>query len=253
MILAGGFGTRIREVSESIPKPMIGIGGRPIIWHIMKNLSVQGVNEFIICLGYKGNQIKEYFLDYAHQSSDIEVRTNQSGFLPLAPEGPLENWSVKLLETGINTPTGGRIFKTKDYLEEERFLCTYGDGLADLDLEALVSTHVQSGKIATVTAVSPPSRFGVLEMNAKDGVEKFSEKARVKEWVNGGFFILESQVFKFINENSIFEKEPLENLASSGNLQAYKHHGFWKPMDTYREFVELNALWDDFKAPWKNW
>lgn len=253
VILAGGYGTRIREVSELIPKPMIEIGGKPIIWHIMKNLSKQGVNEFIICLGYRGNVIKSFFLDYAKNTNDIEIHTKNPDFFRITKEHSVEDWRVHLIETGLDTPTGGRIFKARDYLKEDRFLCTYGDGLANLNLTALMSEHMTMGKIATVTAVSPPSRFGVLEIDNQGGVKKFSEKEKVKEWVNGGFFILESEIFRFLDEDSVFEREPLEQLANQGNLQAYLHDGFWKPMDTYREYIELNSLWDKNLAPWKNW
>jgi glucose-1-phosphate cytidylyltransferase len=253
VILAGGYGTRIREVSESVPKPMIEIGGKPIIWHIMKNLSKQGVTEFVICLGYRGSVIKSFFLDYAKNSNDIEIHTKNPDSFRITKQHSGEDWKVQLIETGLDTPTGGRIFKARDYLKEERFLCTYGDGLADLDLNALISEHATKGKIATVTAVSPPSRFGVLEIDNQGGVKKFSEKDKVKEWVNGGFFILESEIFTFLDEDSVFEREPLEQLAIQGNLQAYVHNGFWKPMDTYREYIELNSLWDKNLAPWKNW
>jgi glucose-1-phosphate cytidylyltransferase len=253
VILAGGMGTRIRDVSQNIPKPMIEIGGKPIIWHIMKNLEVQGINEFIICLGFKGSVIKDYFLNYSFRNSDIELDLSKNESYICSDSLLEENWKVRLVDTGLNTFTGGRIKKVQKFLQGETFFCTYGDGLADIDLSLLLEEHRRAGKIATLTAVSPPSRFGVLNLDHTGEVKSFSEKAPVREWVNGGFFIFENEIFDFLDSNSTLEKEPMESLANSGQLQAYRHSDFWKPMDTYRDFTELNSLWEANEAPWKNW
>lgn len=253
VILAGGMGTRMREETEFRPKPMVEIGGRPILWHIMKTLSAQGINDFVICLGYKGDQIKDFFMNYEARTHDITVKLGENGGLVRHSESPSENWSVTLVNTGPITMTGGRINRIKKYVEGERFLCTYGDGVANINLEALTRFHEGHGKCATVTSVRPTSRFGAMQIDDNQLVTKFAEKPLSEKRVNGGYFIFEPSIFDYLSDESILEKEPLEKLAVSGELKAFMHNGFWQPMDTYRENVELNELWDSNKAPWKIW
>jgi len=253
VILAGGLGTRLREETEFLPKPMVEIGGRPILWHIMKTLSSQGINDFVICLGYKGDYIKDFFMNYEARTHDITVKLGENEGLIHHSEFPLENWSVTLAHTGATTMTGGRINKVKKYVENERFLCTYGDGVADINLSALIEFHTEHGKTATVTSVRPINRFGAMQIDDNDFVTKFVEKPIAEKRVNGGYFIFEPEIFSYLNDESVLEKEPLERLSKSGELKAYKHNGFWQPMDTYRETIELNELWGANRAPWKNW
>ena len=253
VILAGGMGTRLREETEYRPKPMVEIAGRPIIWHIMKNLSQQKLNNFTICLGYKGDQIREFFLNYKSRVNDITVDLEKDSFAIHNTSLTLENWKVTLANTGLNTMTGGRIFRIRDYVNNDRFLCTYGDGLADINLKSLIEFHKKHGKIATVTTVRPTTRFGALEIDSKKEVKKFAEKPKSEKWINGGFFIFEPKIFDYLSEDCVLEQEPLENLARQGELMAYEHTGFWQPMDTYRETQELNQLWENGLAPWKNW
>jgi len=253
LILAGGLGTRLREETEFRPKPMVEIGGRPILWHIMKNLSQQGMFDFCIATGYKGEMIKDYFLNYHAQNNDITVDLGSfSKFLPHG-EHDESKWKVTIADTGDKTMTGGRVFKARKYLTDDRFLCTYGDGLANINLEELLNFHVQHGKIATVTTVQPISRFGVLEIDSDNLVTAFQEKPKMKEWVNAGFFIFEQDIFNFLNEGSTLETEPLIKLAASGQLAAYRHNGFWQPMDTLREVTLLNDMWLGGNTPWRNW
>ena len=253
VILAGGFGTRLREETEYRPKPMVNIGGRPILWHIMKNLSTQSLYEYVICLGYKGEYIKDFFLNYESRVNDVTVTLGKSGASTRHSNSAEEDWRVTLADTGLNTMTGGRIFRVRDYIGAERFLCTYGDGLADIDLPSLIDFHVSHKKIATVTAVRPTSRFGAIEIDSNNQVKKFSEKPKAEQWINGGFFVFEKGIFDYLDAECVLEKEPLVNLARDNQLMAYRHNGFWQPMDTYRESQELNELWSTGKAPWRNW
>jgi len=252
VILAGGMGTRIREESEFRPKPMVEIGGMPILWHIMKNLHVQGIEEFIICLGYKGEQIKDFFLNYESRTSTVELdfTTKTRNFISPSRR---EAWKVVLVDTGLDTMTGGRIKRVQQFLHGEPFLCTYGDGLADVDLNKLYLLHSEESRLATVTAVHPSTRFGTLEISEKGEVTEFSEKPPTDEWVNGGFFIFEPGVFDYLDHNCVLEQGPLRSLAKNGQLSAYKHEGFWRPMDTYRESKELNELFNHGAGPWVNW
>lgn len=253
VILAGGMGTRLREETEFKPKPMVEIGGKPIIWHLMKNLSEQNINEFIVCLGYKGDQIKDYFLNYNYKNNDFEIDlSDKTRTIKKASDALDEAWKVTLADTGQETMTGGRINKVKKYINGA-FLCTYGDGLSDVDISKLRKFHEDHGLIATVTAVQPTNRFGALALDENNLVTEFSEKPKNEKWVNGGFFIFEKDIFDFLDDECVLEKEPLEKLALSGNLKAFKHSGFWQPMDTYRESLELNNLWDNNIAPWKIW
>lgn len=253
VILAGGMGTRLREETEYRPKPMVEIGGRPILWHIMKNLSCQNLNDFVICLGYKGDYIKDFFLNYEARVNDITIELGHDGPSFQHSKSEEEHWKITLANTGLNTMTGGRIFRIRDHVKGERFLCTYGDGLADIDLSALLDFHISHKKLATVTAVRPTSRFGAMDINSANQVKRFAEKPKAEQWINGGFFIFEPEVFDYLDAECVLEREPLENIAKDGQLMAYHHTGFWQPMDTYRETQELNVLWSTSKAPWKNW
>jgi glucose-1-phosphate cytidylyltransferase len=253
VILAGGMGTRLREETEYRPKPMVEIAGLPILWHIMKNLSRQNLSEFIICLGYKGDQIKDFFINYDTRVNDITIKLGEKSISRHLTNSIDEEWQVTLANTGLNTMTGGRIYKIQEYVKNETFLCTYGDGLANIELNSLISFHKSHGKIATVTTVKPTNRFGSLEINANQQVKKFAEKPKSDQWINGGFFIFEPEIFNYLDDNCVLEQKPLETLATDGQLMAYKHNGFWQPMDTYRETQELNHLWETESAPWKNW
>jgi glucose-1-phosphate cytidylyltransferase len=253
VILAGGMGTRLREETEYRPKPMVEIGGRPILWHIMKNLAQQGLNDFVICLGYKGDQIRDFFLNYESRISDVTIQLGKNGTSIIHGRSLEEDWRITLADTGLETMTGGRLHAVQNYLSEDRFLCTYGDGLADINLNSLLNFHLQHGKLATVTSVRPITRFGALEISDDDTVLNFSEKPRAEKWINGGFFVFEPTIFNYLNKDSILEREPLELVARQGQLKAFKHEGFWQPMDTYREMQDLNSMWDSTIAPWKNW
>jgi len=252
VILAGGLGTRLAEETVLRPKPMIEIGGKPILWHIMKIYASHGVNDFIVCLGYKGYMIKEYFANYFLHSSDVtfdlaknttEIHHNTS-----------EPWRVTLIDTGEETMTGGRLKRAARHLDDGDFCMTYGDGVADIDVTTLIAEHRASGRLATVTAVQPPGRFGSLEM---DGVQVrgFSEKPPGDGgWINGGFFVLSPRVLEHIaGDSTLWEREPMERLAADNQLGAYKHDGFWRPMDTLRDKTALEDLWASGKAPWKVW
>ncbi|CAB3630916.1 glucose-1-phosphate cytidylyltransferase [Achromobacter pestifer] len=253
VILAGGLGTRISEETHVKPKPMVEIGGRPILWHIMKMYSAHGVNDFIICCGYKGYVIKEYFANYFLHMSDVtfDMANNQME----VHQRHAEPWRVTLVDTGDDTMTGGRLKRVASYVKDEEAFCfTYGDGVADVDISALIAFHRQHGKLATVTAVQPPGRYGALKME-DDLVAGFTEKPRGDGGlINGGFFVLSPKVLPLIEADHIsWEMEPLESLARGGDLMAYKHMGFWQPMDTLREKRMLESLWETNKAPWRMW
>ncbi len=251
-ILAGGKGTRLAEETEIRPKPMVEIGGHPILWHIMKYYSSYGYNEFVIALGYKGEYIKQWFRDYASLDGDMTVRTG-SGEVEFY-ESNRPDWTVHLVETGDDTNTGGRIKRLAPWLPEKEFMLTWGDGLSDVDLSKLLEFHRSHGKYATLTAARPPARYGHLSFNG-DRVEHFTEKPQTAEgWINGAFFILNRAVFDYIDgDDTQWEKEPMERLAEEGQLMAYKHYSFWQCMDTLREKYILQTLWDSDKAPWKVW
>lgn len=249
VILAGGLGTRISELTGQIPKPMVEIGGKPILWHVMNIYAQHGLEDFVVALGYKGEVIKEYFLNYRLINSDLQIDLS-SGQADIKRGSGL-NWRVHLVETGLHTQTGGRIKALEEEIGNETFLLTYGDGVADIDISELIAFHHSHGKLATVTAVHPPARFGGLVLKENQVVE-FSEKNQANEgWINGGFFVLEPEVFQYIrDEKTMWEKEPLEKLAAEGQLMAYFHEGFWQPMDTLREQRLLQSLWEEGKAPW---
>ncbi|MBC8017209.1 MAG: glucose-1-phosphate cytidylyltransferase [Verrucomicrobia bacterium] len=254
VILAGGFGTRISEESHLKPKPMIEIGGRPILWHIMKHYSHYGFNDFVICLGYKGYCIKEYFAHYFLHESDITFDF-RDGNQRTVHNHTAEPWRVTLVDTGADTMTGGRVKRVTPYVGNETFMLTYGDGVADVNIQELVAFHHQNGRQATVTSVQPPGRFGVLDLSENNQVLGFQEKPKGDgSLINGGFFVLEPGVLERIDgDATVFEKEPLESLAQDSQLVAYKHDGFWQPMDTLRDKMFLEELWASGRAPWKQW
>jgi glucose-1-phosphate cytidylyltransferase len=252
VILAGGLGTRISEESSIRPKPMIEIGGKPILWHIMKHLSVSGIDDFIICLGYKGYVIKEFFANYVIHTSDITVDTRNESIQ--VHRNSTESWKISLIETGDQTLTGGRLKRIGQFLDDEPFLFTYGDGVSNVDISELKSFHNAHGLDATLTAVQPPGRYGALIMNGLNVVE-FKEKPQGdNSWINGGFFVLNPAVLDLIEgDQTSWEEAPLEQLARSGNLAAFKHQGFWQPMDTLRDKNLLESMWNEGNAPWKTW
>jgi glucose-1-phosphate cytidylyltransferase len=253
LILAGGFGTRLSEETEIRPKPMVEIGGKPILWHIMKIYSHYGFNDFIILLGYKGYYIKEYFANYYLHQSDVTIDLATGRIEVL--NNSSEPWKVTLLDTGINTMTGGRIKRAKTIVGNETFMLTYGDGVGDVNPLELLKFHKSHGKAITVTAAQPEGRFGALDIGENSIVKAFQEKPKGDgAWVNAGFFVCEPKVFDYIEgDSTVFEKEPLQKLAEDGELYAFKHKGFWKPMDTLRDKLELQKLWDSGKASWKIW
>jgi len=253
VILAGGLGTRIAEETSSRPKPMVEVGGKPILWHIMKMYSAHGVNEFVICCGYKGYMIKEYFANYFLHMSDVTFDMANNNAMQIHQQYA-EPWKITLIDTGENTLTGGRLKRVSQYLGEEDFCFTYGDGVGDVDLTKLIAFHKAHGKQATVTAVQPPGRFGALDMDGTS-VKSFVEKPHGDGmYINGGFFVLSPKVINLIEgDSTIWERKPLEVLASSGQLEAFTHNGFWQPMDTLRDKQHLEELWASGKAPWKTW
>lgn len=254
VILAGGLGTRLSEETDLKPKPMVEIGGRPILWHIMKIYSHYGFNDFVVLTGYKSHVIKDYFINYYTRYSDITV--DMSNNAVEIHKHRNEPWKVTMLYTGKDTMTGGRIKKAQDFIGNERFMLTYGDGVSDVNIPELVKLHEQSGKLATMTAVRPSGRFGALVIDEDSQITSFKEKPKGDEsWINGGFFVLEPKVFDYINEGDdvVFEQKPLENLAKEGQLNAFRHDGFWRPMDTLRDKMELTKMWQENQAPWAVW
>jgi glucose-1-phosphate cytidylyltransferase len=254
VILAGGRGTRISEETEVLPKPMVEIGGKPILWHIMKIYSSYGFNDFVICLGYKGYLVKEYFSHYFMHMSDITIDLSKNETKIHATDS--EPWKITLVDTGLDTMTGGRLKRVQKYIGNEPLLLTYGDGLSDVNIKELVDFHKKNNNSATLTAIQNSGRFGVLDLNSRSKVTSFLEKPRDEGgWISGGFFVLEPKVFDFINngDSTIWEREPLEGLAKNGELGAYRHNGFWSCMDTLRDKLELEHIWQSGKAPWKVW
>jgi glucose-1-phosphate cytidylyltransferase len=252
VILAGGFGTRLSELTAHIPKPMVEIGGKPMLWHIMNIYAAHGFNEFILALGYKAEVVKEYFLNFFALNNDFSIDLS-SGTKKIY-DGKQLPWKIDLVDTGMDTQTGGRVKRLKQWIGNERFMLTYGDGLSNVDIKSSVDFHIKHKKLATVTAVRPPARFGGLVLNGNEVVE-FTEKNQAKEgWINGGFFVLEPEVLDYIDgDMTSWEKEPLERLASENQLMAYFHDHFWQPMDTLREQRMLESMWQSGKAPWKIW
>ncbi len=254
VILAGGFGTRISEESRLIPKPMIEIGGMPVLWHIMKIYSSYGYNDFVICCGYKQHVIKEYFADYYLHRCDVTFDMTDNNNM-IVHNNTAEPWKVTLVDTGLNTMTGGRVKRIKKYIGDEPFMLTYGDGVSDINIAKLVEFHNKNNRIATLTAVNVGQRFGCLGVESDNRISSFREKQNNDgSKVNAGFMVLKPEIFDYIKDDStVFEKEPLETLASLGQLDAYYHDGFWKPMDTLREKQQLEEMWEKGIAPWKLW
>ncbi len=253
LILAGGFGSRLSEETDIKPKPMVEIGGKPILWHIMKIYSQYGFNDFVILLGYKGYVIKEYFANYLLHQSDItiDVVNNKT----IIHNNQAESWKITLLDTGLNSMTGGRVLKAKNYIDEDTFMLTYGDGVSDVNIDELLAFHKSHDGCVTMTSAQPDGRFGALKVDENNRVHEFMEKPKGDGgWINAGFFVCDKRVFEYIeNEMTIFEKDPLENMAADGQLYTYKHNGFWKPMDTLRDKLQLESLISNNTAPWKKW
>lgn len=258
VILCGGQGTRIRDAGQQVPKPMLTIGERPIVWHIMRGYAAAGFRDFVLCLGYRGWQIKEYFLNYSAMTSDLTVRLGRERSVEVLGRSEELDWSVTLAETGVDTMTGGRVAAIRRYVEgDDLFLLTYGDGVSDVDLRALLDFHRAHGKLVTVTAVRPPGRFGEIRIGDRGSVCEFNEKPQTSEgFINGGFFVVDARrIWSYLEGGPalILEQEPLRRLAQDGQLVAYQHTGYWQPMDTYREYALLNDLWTRGAAPWKTW
>lgn len=255
VILAGGLGTRLMEETEARPKPMVEIGGKPILWHIMKIYEAHGFNDFVLCLGYKAQSIKEYFLNYYLYNSDVSIDVSQNKVDVHFSNS--ESFKVTLIDTGLTTNTAGRIKRIQKYVDGETFMLTYGDGVADIDIDALLAFHKKHGKLATLTSIQTPGRFGNIEMDEKGNVEHFLEKPQGDGmWINGGFFVLEPGIFSYLEgdmDDVQWENVPLKQIALDKQLSAFKHHGFWKPMDALRDRIELEALWSSGQAKWKIW
>ena len=252
VILAGGFGTRISEETQLKPKPLIEIGGMPLLWHIMKIYSSHGINDFIICCGYRGYLIKEYFVNYSLHMSDVTLDIQKNEIK--VHKKLAEPWKITLIDTGLNTMTGGRLKRIKEYLSDESFCFTYGDGLSDVNITELIKFHKKNKTLATVTAVQPPGRFGILNMKDTKIVDFKEKPAGDHNWINGGYFVLEPSVIDYIDDDTtVWEQEPLEKLAKEGQISAYQHTNFWQPLDTLREKNILEELWDSGNAPWKSW
>ena len=252
VLLAGGLGTRMREETEYKPKPMVEVGGKPVLWHLMKLFATHQLTEFVVCTGYRGDVIKDYFLNYDARMNDFTAHLGKSSHIEVHGQHSEADWKVTVADTGATTMTGGRVKRVSKYIDG-RFIVTYGDGLADVDLKALVAFHESHGKMATVTTVRPMSRFGVKDLDQKGQVQQFREKPQTDDYVNAGFFVFEPEVLNYLDEECVLEQAPLERLAAEGQLMAFRHEGFWQPMDTYREFTMLNEMWDSGDAPWKVW
>lgn len=255
VILCGGLGTRLREETEYRPKPMAEVGGRPLLWHIMKMYAHFGFRDFVLCLGYRGNLIKEYFLNYEAMSSDFTISLGRQHSIAYHDDHEEQNFRVTLADTGQETMTGGRVRRIERYIEGDCFMVTYGDGLADIDLRALVAFHKSHGRMATLTTVRPISRYGVLRLDDDARVTEFEEKPRLDGWASAGFFVFDKRIFGYLEggDGCVLEKEPLERLAAEGQLMAYRHEGFFYAMDTYREYLALNEMWLSGAAPWRVW
>jgi glucose-1-phosphate cytidylyltransferase len=254
IVLCGGLGTRLREETEFRPKPLVDIGGRPILWHIMKTYAHYGFREFILCLGYRGSMIKEYFLNYEAMNNDFTICLGQKFHVHYNGHHQEQQFQVTLADTGQETNTGGRVKRVQKYLDGGPFFLTYGDGVADIDIPRLLEFHKSHGRLATVTTVPPISRFGIMDIDPESKVLNFTEKPKSKEWASAGYFVLEPEVMEYIGgDDCIFERDALEKLAAQGELMAYRHDGFFYAMDTFREYQVLNQLWNSGQAPWKVW
>jgi glucose-1-phosphate cytidylyltransferase len=253
VILAGGKGTRLREETEFRPKPMVEIGGRPILWHIMKHLSSFGITDFVVAAGYKNEIIKDYFLNYEARNNDFTIELGNSASLEIHGDHDEAAWNVTVADTGEETLTGGRVFRALRYVGNESCLIVYGDGLSDVDISSLLEEHRLHGRLATMTLAQPSSRFGVVEVEDGGRVLDMREKPQLEDWVNIGYFVLEPGAREYLDAHSALEVEPLKRLIAAGHLGAYRHHGYWQPMDTYKEAEGLKAVWDAGNAPWKTW
>lgn len=255
IVLCGGQGTRLREETEYRPKPLVDIGGHPILWHIMKLYAFHGLNEFVLCLGYRGNMIKEYFLNYEAMNNDFTICLGNNHKIAYHGAHAEQDFQVTLAETGLNSMTGARVKRVERYVDGDTFMVTYGDGVSDVNIGQLLEFHRMHGRIATVTTMRPNSRFGILELDSEDRVVDFAEKPQLDGWVSAGFFVFDRKVFDYLSaeNDTILEREPLEELAREGQLMAYRHDGFFFAMDTYREYLQLNELWKSGQAPWAVW
>jgi glucose-1-phosphate cytidylyltransferase len=254
VILCGGQGMRLREETEYRPKPLLEVGGRPILWHIMKIYAHAGFRDFVLCLGYRGQMIKEYFLNYEAMNNDFTICLGRQQQVAYHNAHAEQDFNVTMADTGLETMTGGRVSIVRKYIDDDNFMVTYGDGLADLDVRAVLDFHMSHGRIATVTSVRPTSRFGILDLSDEGKVRGFVEKPQLDGWANAGFLVFNRRVFDYLSgENCILEREPLERLAREGELMAYRHEGFFYAMDTYREYLYLNDLWTSGRAPWRIW
>lgn len=254
VILAGGLGTRLSEETVLKPKPMVEIGGMPILWHIMKIYSLHGFNDFVICLGYKGYVVKEYFANYFLHKSDVTIDLKNNSIK--VHESEAEPWKITLVDTGDDSMTGGRIKRIEKYVNNETFMLTYGDGVGDINIKELVSYHKNHGKLFSVTSVQPSGRFGALDLSPENEVRSFLEKPKGDgSWINGGYMVCEPGVFDYIKggDSTVWEQEPMQNIALSGQMKAFKHHGFWRPMDTLKDKHDLNLMWETGNSPWKLW
>lgn len=251
VILCGGMGTRLKEETEFRPKPMVAIGGRPILWHIMNIFSSYGFNSFILCLGFKGDVIKEYFLNYEYMNCDFTIDFENKKTVTIHNNKDVaNNWKVTLADTGLETETGGRVSRIQKYITGKSFLMTYGDGLSDINIAKLIQYHKQKNKIATLTGFRPFSRFGSLEIDSNSLVQNFREKPRMEGYVSGGFFVFDKKIFDYLDDHCVLEQEPLMQLAKAQELAMFRHDGFWKSMDTYRDFLDLNRMWKEGDRPW---
>jgi len=254
VVLCGGLGTRLREETEFRPKPLVEIGGRPILWHIMKLYAHSGFREFVLCLGYRGSMIKEYFLNYEAMNSDFTIRLGRNSQIEYNDLHTEQNFQVTLAETGLSSMTGGRLKRVERYVDTDTFMMTYGDGVADIDIPKLLAFHKSHGKTATVTAVTPSSRFGMVQTDGSGRVTDFVEKPRTSGRASAGFFVFQRRIFEYLaGDDCVLEREPLERLSRDGELMAFQHDGFFYAMDTYREYEYLNSLWASNQAPWKVW
>lgn len=254
VLLAGGLGTRMSEETGSRPKPMVEVGGRPVLWHIMKILSEQGIRDFVIATGYKSEYIKNYFLNYGPSNMDFTVTLGKRDSIVFHGGHEEDDWKVSVVDTGLHSMTGGRIRRVREYVGDETFFCTYGDGIANVDIRGLVDFHSAHNLTATMTVTRPFSRFGVVDMDEQGVIGTFREKPQMDDWVNIGYFVLEPQVFDLIDGDAcVFEEAPLHQLAQNNQIAAFKHDGFWQPMDTQRELQQLNEIWATGSAPWKSW
>ncbi|MBI4432105.1 MAG: glucose-1-phosphate cytidylyltransferase [Candidatus Omnitrophica bacterium] len=254
LILCGGQGTRMREETEYRPKPLVEIGGKPILWHIMKSFAHFGLDDFVLCLGYRGNMIKEYFLNYEAMNNNFTISLGRQSRVTYHDAHPEQDFRVTLVETGLETMTGGRVKRSEPYIDTDLFIVTYGDGVSDVDVQDLVRFHRSHGKMATVTIVKPVSRFGVVDLDSKGRIKHFAEKPQLDGWASAGFMVFNKNFFKYLGgDDCVLERDPLERLAREGELMAYRHEGFFYAMDTYREYNYLNELWTGGKAPWRIW